>query len=241
MSLATAFARTLKRLMVGGRVTEGVTWLPKLYEGLSKEFERVADYRRDVLRSTVPSDRLPDDAVADLERKYGIEYFTPPALSARKARIIERAQGGGNGGADWLQDIIQQGGFDLYVVSAAGTDPATALGKLIVSSPPGSAGLGYATQYEIDRQYSAAVGDSTTMYGTRSFPDKLTPNPLRYSKEAAGGTPERVFYLSPIEDTVVTDAGDLLSVTEEEYRYLRRQVIRSKFARDWCIAQVVVV
>jgi len=112
--------------MVGGRATAGVTWLPKLYAGLSVEFDRVNEYRKKVLAAAVPNDNLPAEALDDLEGKYGIDNYLGFSTQERINRIIERATGDGKGGPDYLQEQVQQAGFPLYV-RANGNTPTMQL------------------------------------------------------------------------------------------------------------------
>jgi hypothetical protein len=51
----------------------------------------------------------------------------------------------------------------------------------------------------------------------------------------------RVLYLSPYADRLAALDSELLEVTVNEYRFLRKLIIQNKYLRDWCIAQVKVV
>ncbi|MBE3064405.1 MAG: hypothetical protein IMZ69_05235 [Spirochaetes bacterium] len=258
--LTPAIARTLKRLTVGGRVLDGVTWFPKLYEGLSKEFGRVDDYRKKVLAAAIPNENLPTESLDDQEAKYGIENYLGFTDQERVDRIMERANRDGNGGADWLQEQVQQAGFTLYVISngkqptssmqyggdiqyaetvqygisVSRINPATVLGELICSSPPAKAGRRYLTQYGL-MQYGGS-----SLYGTAN-PAFSYPQPRRFLIPSDPLQWGRFFFLSPFADRLAINDGELLELSAEEFRYLRRLIIQTKYLRDWCVAQVKIV
>ena len=240
MSIATSIARTLKRLLLGGRVSSGVTWLPRLLRGLSKEFARVNDLKNIVLRAAVPSRDLPVETLDDLEEKYGIEPIANATDDERRNRIIERARPDGNGGPDWLQEVVQQAGFLLYVlpngripqtrVQYGGTrysrftfygfTPAAAFpgfvpGEIVTSSP----------------MQKDPLSDPTDP--TRSYPQPQAPtiSPLP-------ATWNRYIFLSPFPDRLASDSTELLSISLDEWRYLRRLVVSTKYRRDWAMVQV---
>ena len=256
VSIATAITRTIKRLMVQIKgVPPGVDWLPKLYDGLSKEFGRVNDYRRLVERSTVPHEGMPPESADDYEQKYGVENYGALSDGERIARIIERAQGNGNGGPDFLQDVLHQAGFALYVLanpklassglqygggvqyggfvqyglSRSRTPPATIDGQLITSSPARKGGRPYASQYG-GGQYGAM------QYGTLDYLVS-NPRPVRPIFPADTIYWIRFIVLSPFADRFA-GPGELLTITAEEWRYLQKLVITTKYSRDWCIAQI---
>jgi hypothetical protein len=257
--ITSSIARTLKRLNVGGKVLDGVTWLPKLYTGLSKEFGRVRDYRKKVLAAAIPDENIPVESIDDLETKYGIENYLGLSDAQRIERIVARATGQGNGGLDWLQEQIQQAGFPLYVilnsvqpimamqyggssqysVSAEygqllpRTNPASVLGKLIYSSPAEKAGRRYLSQYGTMQYGSTQYGTADPAYSYPAPREFTIPYlPLRWGK---------IFFLSPFPDRLATTDAELLSITAEAYRFFRKLVIQTKYLRDWCIAQVKVV
>lgn len=259
--LSGAIARTIARLVndKDSIVLRGVSWLPKLYDGLSKEFGRLIEYKDFVRSAAVPHDGLPEDALDDLERKYGVDNFLGVPTAYRIARIMERAYNQGSGGAGWLQDRIQEAGFPLYVIEnqpqpttsiqfgdptpqfseaiqfgqvTSRIDPGTVYGELIVSSPPKKLGTVYTTQYGVATQYG------TVEYGTVD-PSFSRPQPVQFSIPTDARYWGFFFFLSPVEGEIVDDE-ERLEITPEEFRYLKRLIIQSKYLRNWCIAQVVV-
>lgn len=223
-----------------------------LYDGIALEFDRVNDFRTLVTTSAVPNANMNTDTIVDYEGKYGIDEDITATNDERIARIIERAQRDGNGGPDWLQEQIQQAGFDLYVIlntktvsfvpqfgnfqfgqiqfggSIFYTDPRTVDGELIVSSPNGNIG----GQFENFGNFQFG----TTQFGVlvdgfaypRPKPFTLTSDPDKWGY---------VFFLSPDPNGIV-GSGSLLSVTQEQFDFLEKLVIQLKHVRNWCIAQV---
>ena len=263
-SIAVGIARTIKRLMVGGQQNDGTNYIPKVVTGLSGEFNRLNDYRKLVHRSMAASDNIPVEAIDDIENKYGIDNYLGLTNEERVARIIERASTNGNGGADWLQEQVRQAGFDLYVIEnepketeemqyGADTpqyservqyaqilryiDTVGVLGELIVSSPVKKAGRRYdpSSQYGGTTQYSVA-----TLYGTVDE-DFTYPQPGRFLLPTDSKYWKYVFFLSPFSTRIVETESELLEVTAEQFRYLRKLIIQTKFLRNWCIAQVKIV
>ncbi len=257
--LMAAIARTLKRLLAGGRVTDGPVWLAKLYAGLAPEFNRLSEYKGKVMAAAVPNENLPAEALDDLEAKYGIEHYLGLSEQERINRILERASGTGCGGPDWLQEQLQQAGFPLYVIangkqstaavqygdfqysravqygqSVSRTNPASVPGELIVSSPPIKGGWPYLTQYGAARQYSPVM----QQYSKVTDPAYTVPQPARFLIPYEAKYWVRFFFLSPFADRLAASEEELLSLTAEQFRYLKRLVIQIKYLRDWCIAQV---
>ncbi len=258
--ISAAIARTLRRLADHPAALTGQAWLPAIFNGLAGEFNRVVDFKNFVLSAAVPNDAIPTDALDDLEAKYGINNFLGVTTAYRIARVMERAYNQGSGGSGWLQDRIQEAGFPLYVIEntpqpataiqfdsptpqfspaiqfgqvTSRIDPGTVYGELIVSSPPKKLGTVYTTQYGVATQYG------TVEYGTVD-PSYSRPQPVQFSIPTDATKWGFFFFLSPTEGAIVTDPDDLYPVTPEEFRYLKRLIIQSKFLRNWCIAQVAV-
>jgi hypothetical protein len=274
MSFAETAARTLKRLMVGGKATEGPTWIPRLWLGLSKEFERENDYTKLVQRSTVPSDNTPVEALDDLESKYGVSIFPGSTPEERLSRIKQRASTAGHGGPAWLEGQVQTAGYTLYLhrhADHAGDTIAIPMGTadgdimeteededmivlpypsyfpgiLIVSSPAARA----TGTPEYGQIFSSALytADGDAMV-TADGEDMNTLVVFSYPFPEAFVVPiddltawNRVLYLSPYADRLAALESELLEVTVNEYRFLRKLIIQNKYLRDWCIAQVKVV
>lgn len=110
-----AIARTLTRLASVAKIICG-RWIRALATGLAGEYDRIVAYRDAVYYAAIPSDRLGDDAIDDLERKYGIAVYADATIEERRARVVERASLFGSMGPGWLQEQIQKAGFPLYVV-----------------------------------------------------------------------------------------------------------------------------
>ena len=259
MAISDSIARTLRRLMVGIRGAEGAEWIPRVFDGLSKEFGRLNVYRRKVLSAMVPNDNTDPDAYDDLEEKYGIDNYLAVSEEERLDRIIEAAQQNGNGGPDFLQDALQQAGFPLYVLTntkidssgiqyggsiqygggvqyglgVSRTNPASIAGTLITSTIPTEGGRPYAVQYGGSTQYGGSV-----QYGTLD-PLKMNPIPRTPTIPTSPVRWGRFLILSPYEDRFAVD-GELLNLTAEEWRFFKRLVIKTKYTRDWCIAQIEV-
>lgn len=232
MSLSQVIARTLKRLMVGGRATEGATWLARLYDGLSQEFRRVNEFRHLVVRSVVPNRDLPEEALEDMERKYGLRESSVFTNAERLARILERARLDGSGGPDWLQDILQLAGFPLYVhANINNTDPRPIPGELITSSA--------ITGFRTFITWGSFTYSANVQYGEEDR-SRTLPRPTEPTIPADPTKWRPFVFLSPFEDRLATTQEERVSVTPEEWRYLRSLIIRTKYVRDWCIAQVAI-
>ena len=249
--------RTLVRIAsvavgVGGR------WLAAVAAGLAQEFKRVCDFRDMVMCAAIPSDDLCDEAIDDLERKFGISKFGAASMADRKSRILERASFFASGGPDWLQAQIQAAGFPLYVIEnlISGetvntqfgdqqfdettqfgvmpnrTDPSTVPGVLITSSASGPGGA----MVDESSQFGLTQFGGTTEFGTQDT-DYIYPLPAERVLPTDPSLWGRVFFLSPFPDRLATE-DELLYLSTDQRAYLIRLVTQLKFLRNWCIAQV---
>ena len=199
-----------------------------LYDGIACEFDRVNDFRTLVTKSSVPNVNMDPDTIKDNESKYGIDRDSLATDTQRIDRIIERAQRGGNGGPDWLQDQIQKAGFPLYVImNPALIDPRTVAGEIVASSPNGNIG----GQFE---------NYGTFQYGTNQFGVLVDgfayprPKPFNITND-----PDKwgyFFFLSPFPSSLASPT-ELLSITDESLDFLRKLIIQLKHVRNWCILQ----
>ena len=256
MGIEESITRTLQRIGAVSEILNGPT-IRSLYTGIAQEFGRVKSYIDKVLCAAVPSSQLCTEALDDLEDKYGITYFGDVTTQERINRIIERASLYGAGGAEWLEDRIQEAGFPLYVIEnvpgiAETTqfgdvqfdettqfslmpnriDPSTVPGYLITSSAAMRSGgvTASSSQFGVLNQFGS------TQFGTPderfSYPQpadrQLPTNPQLWG---------RVFFLSPFPDRLATE-NELLYLSSEQLKYLERLIIQIKYLRNWCIAQV---
>ena len=214
MSIKTAISRTIRRLNLHGVVMTLPIFGQALYDALSEEFDRVNDFRDIVTKSAVPNLNMDDSVLDDYESKYGITGIFAATETERKGRIIERASENGNGGPDWLEEQIQKAGFDLYVIvnELPYTDPRVEPGELIASSP-------------------------NSNIGGVPGPGVAYPTPNSFTVPADSDTWGYVFFLSPFPDSLATSI-ELLGLSEQELRYLKKLVLQLKFTRNWCIMQV---
>lgn len=255
MSIKESIAATIRRLNLHGIVMRIPIFGKALYEALSCEFERVNDYRKIVLSSTVANKDIDESTIDDNEKKYGIIPISTDTKEERICRIVEKAQRDGNGGIDWFQSQIQAAGFELYVhlntktVSSVPqfgnhqfgqilfggsvnyTDPRTIDGIIVASSPNGNVGALY-------------ENFGTFQFGSQQFGEKVegttNPRPREFTISSDPNTWGYFFFLSPYEDRIANSA-EFLQLTEEQWRYLRRLIMQLKHLRNWCIAQVEVV
>ena len=250
------FFRTIKRLFGKIYNFNPALWFPLLVEGLSVEFERIKSFKNDVYSSTVAHEDMPSFAIDDYENKYGILIKTGTDQE-RINRILERADLNGLPGKDWLERQIQTAGFPLYVIENLpleqtalkwGTfqwgnafwgltdrfiDPNTVLGELIVNSPFTGQGKVYISQFG-SFQWGASqfgVPDLTT----------TTPPPKEYVRTTNQVRYGFYFFLSPDPNGIVLTEPELLELSQSDFNYLKKLIIRSKLMKNWAIAQVKVV
>ena len=232
------------------------TWIGKLADGLAAEPARIAEMRDKALCAAVPSANLCTDAIYDLEEKYGIRHDDVRTDAERVAAIVQRASRDGAGGPEWLELQLQAAGFPLYVVeNTAKTaettefgdvqfdattqfasmpkriDPSTVPGTVIVSAPNMRGGRIVASSSQFG---SGQFGSS--YFGTPSA-TKSYPQPAGFNLPSDPTKWNRVFFLSPIEGRLAT-YDELLILSEDQLRELKRLVMQIKFLRNWCVAQV---
>jgi hypothetical protein len=256
MSVAESIARTIARLNDVTAFSPG-PWMQKVYEGLSKEFERFNTFKNLVLCATVPSSGLCTEALDDLESKYGISYLGDVADQERIDRIIERASLYGAGGKDWLEQQIQAAGFPLYVIENTptvafetqyGDDTQHQISTQYAIMPdkidPGSVAGILITSSANRRGARRVVPES--QYGTGQYgePEYSTPDfTYAYPQPGQRQIPTdatlwgRVFFLSPFSDRVAAPS-EMLLMGNEKIRYLIKLVTQIKYLSRWCIAQV---
>jgi uncharacterized protein YmfQ (DUF2313 family) len=252
VALLQTISRTLKRLYIKG-IPFGLPAFGKaLFDGLSAEFSRVDDLKNKVKNSVVPNDNMSADTIDDYEKRYGVNGIWMLSNQERIQKIIAKASENGSGGPDWLEDLIQASGFDLYVIVnqpdsestfpqygdfqygdvqygglVSYTDPRNIDGELIASSPVSNLG-GLYLEYG-DFQYGD-VQYGTIQEGT-SYP---RPKPFIIPSD-----PDRwgyVFFVSPFEDRLA-GPSELAQIQQEEYDFLVNLILESKFTRNWCILQ----
>lgn len=254
MSIKTSIANTLRRLNVHGRIMALPIYGQALYDAIAEEFDLLNDFRNQVSSAVVPNVNMDSDTIEDFESKYGIANISTSSDKTRIERIIERASGNGNGGADWFEERIQAAGFDLYVhvneqnVTESPsfndyqfnevqfgdlvtyTDPRDIPGEIIASSPIDNIGglfEQFGTEYQFDDLQFGTIDETAAYPRPKTFSIPSDPDRWGY-----------VFFLSPSADEVVTDELDMLALTEEEYSFLHKLILQTKFTRNWCIAQV---
>jgi uncharacterized protein YmfQ (DUF2313 family) len=256
VALLQTISRTLKRLYIKG-IPFGLPVFGKaLFDGLSAEFSRVDDLKNKVKNSVVPNDNMSADTIDDYEKRYGVNGIGMLSNQEGIQKIIAKASENGSGGPDWLEDLIQASGFDLYVIVnqpdsessypqygdfqygdvqygglVSYKDPRNIDGELIASSPVSDIG-GLYLEYG-DFQY----GD--VQYGTiqdgASYP---RPKPFIISSD-----PNRwgyIFFVSPFEERLA-GPSELAQIQQEEYDFLVNLILESKFTRNWCILQAEAV
>jgi hypothetical protein len=241
--MLNAIKNTLRRLLVSLRGLTGLDTVGLLLEGLAVEFGRVVAMKNRVISAVVPNADMDTDAIEDYNDMYGIPDTLGGTDAEQINRIIERAGLGGTATVIWLQEQIQKAGFALYVfpnlpdtanemqmgaptpqMSSAYQmgwgllydNPDEVLGELIVGSPPG-----------IDTEASFVEG-------------QIWPVPEEFSISDDPTEWGFFLFLSPSADGIVTDPGDLLSLTQREFNYLRKIIISMKHMRTWVIAQVAI-
>ena len=256
-SMIDAIARTLTRIASVARNIGGAG-IRALATGLAAEYDRIVAFRDSVYCAAIPSVNLCDNAMDDLERKYGISYYSEATTEERKARIAERASLFASLGPGWLEAQIQAAGFPLYVVENTPTlapntqfgdvqfdsttqfgvmpsrvDPASVAGTLITSSAnkPGGRRTAVNAQFGVGMQFG-----TTSQFGSPN-PAYSYPLPAERVLPADPVLWGSVFFLSPIPGRLAT-ADEMLYLSSDQIAYLSRLVIQLKPLRRWCIAQV---
>ena len=252
--MIASIKKTLLRLSGNIFSFDPVNWYPKLLEGLSIEFSRVRDFKNQILNSTVPNDNMYVESIDDYNIKYGIPSTVGGTNQQKIQRIIEKASLTGMPGKDWLQEQIQKAGFELYVIenevlessvrrlntfqlsisnqlglTARFTDPDLIPGNLIVCSPPSSIG-----KLILPRLGTFQLGQ--LQIGTTD-PNALNPQPFKYVRTDDPKYWGFYFTLSPFPDRVATLESEFLSMSKNEYEYLKQIIIELKLLRNWCILQ----
>ena len=252
-----AIARTLTRLASVAQCIGG-KWIRALATGFAGEYDRIVAYRDAVYCAAIPSDNLCDDAIDDLERKYGIAVYADATIEERRARVVERASLFGSMGPGWLQEQIQKAGFPLYVVENApvanpdptqfgvefddttqfGTmpsrvDPSTVDGVLITSSANKPGGRRVAE----DAQFGTAMQFGASSQMGSPDPAYVYPLPAERVYPSDATLWGCVFFLSPVPGRLAT-ADEMLYLSEDQIAYLTRLVIQLKPLKRWCVAQV---
>ena len=253
-----AISRTLTRLASVARLIGGA-WIRALATGLAAEYDRIVAFRDSVYCAAIPSASLCEEALDDLERKYGIAVYADATTEERKARVLERASLYGSMGYGYLEKQIQEAGFPLYVVENTpianpdptqfgdvqfdsttqfGTmpsriDPASVPGTLITSSAnkPGGRRSAENAQFGVGMQFG-----SSTQFGSPD-PGYAYPTP---AERVYPTDPVRwgcVFFLSPVQGRLAT-ADEMLYLSEDQVAYLTRLVVQLKPLKRWCVAQV---
>ena len=254
-TISTAIENTLRRIgTVAGISGKNVR---AVWRGISKEFGRFVDYRDLVKRASVPSDDLPVECLDDMEDKYGLPEAEEMTDDERIARVVERASIRGSGGKDWLEAQIQAAGFPLYVIENSPrpveetqfgdvqfssttqfalmpkrTDPLTVPGVLITSSAY-AAGAG---RMATESQFGVGMQFGTSFFGTRD-PSYVFPQPRERQIPTDTQKWSRVFFLSPFPDRLAS-FDEMLLLSVEKIRYLKKLVQAIKYLHLWCIAQV---
>jgi len=257
--MLNSIKRTLIRLSGKIYIFNPITYFPFLMEGIAIEFNRIREFKNNVLSATVPNENMWVDSIEDYNNKYGIPQTLNGTNQQKINRIIEKANLNGYPGADWLQEQIQMAGFQLYVIENEpleqnivqyGTvqysisqqyglterfvDPDNIPGDLVVGSPPRGAGRMFLFQYGTC-QYS-----TSSIYGTYD-PNSLNPQPFRYIRTDDQRYWGYYFTLSPFSNRVATDESEFLELNQEEYNYLVLLIKQLKMQRNWCILQAKVV
>ena len=178
------------------RLLKGITILPiikdikLLIEGFSVEFYRFLDYKDSILISVVPNKDMDVQTIPDYNNAYGIPSSLGGTDSEKIDRIIERSDGTGFPGKDWLHDQVRNAGYDLYVrqqeilpsfelqwgdfqfsedvqfgLTERFVDPSTIPGILIVNQPYGGFGKIYIAQCGPGTQiiYDSMMGNGIQM------------------------------------------------------------------------------
>ena len=222
-----------------------------VYDGISEELGRVNDFRDVVKVSVVPNSNMHPSTIKDNEIKYGIDTIILSTNKERIDRIIEAAQRDGNGGPDWLQEQIQKAGYPLYVIlnkivpdifaqfgtfqfgtdqfggTTSYTNPALVPGQLVASSPNGNIGPLF-------------TNFGTFQFGTVNFgslaPNTANPRPKPFTITTDPNKWGYFFFLSPFPDRLATPS-ELLQLSDQEFNYLKKLVIKLKHTRNWAIVQ----
>ena len=254
--MITAIKNTLRRLSGKIYIFNPWKWYLPLLEGLSIEFNRISDFKDQVLSSTVPNSNLPSFSLDDYNKKYGIPDFLATTDEENICLIMERADLNGFPGYEWLEEQLHIAGFILYVhentplttsvrqyntsqygpsiqygLTARFIDPDTIPGILVVGSPPGGAGRIFLHQYG-----GVQYGTTGLQYGTKD-PNSLNPQPIIYIRTDASKYWGFYFTLSPFPDRVAIDESEFLSYDSNALNYLKNLIIDLKLQRNWCILQ----
>jgi hypothetical protein len=226
-----------------------------IYDGISCELDRVNDFRSIVTKSVVPNENMDHSTIEDNEIKYGIDTIISSTNQERIDRIIEAAQRDGNGGPDWIQEQIQKAGYPLYVIlntivpdgvvqfgtfqfstdqfggTSSYTNPALVPGELVASSPNGNVG----PLFEQFGSFQFGTGGFGTL-----VPDSSNPRPREFSISTDPNVWGYFFFLSPFPDRLAL-SNELLQLSDQEFNYLKKLVIKLKHARNWAIVQAEVI
>lgn len=226
-----------------------------LYDGLSCEFDRVNDFRGIVKSSTVPNENMDHSTIEDNQIKYGVDDIISLTSEQKIERIIEAATRDGNGGPDWLEEQIQKAGFPLYVHlniivnatvpqfgtfqfgndqfggTSSYTNPADVPGETVASSPNGNIGPLFKNfgNFQFGNFQFGQQLENTANPRPKSFTITTDPNRWGY-----------FFFLSPFEDRLAL-SNELLGLTQENFDYLKKLVIKLKHLRNWAIVQAEVI
>jgi|GEM_PF-1840456 len=123
------------RKMINGFLPPGSIWVAEEDEGFDQLLEGIADNAEDVraflsLLSEIrrPS-TTPVELLADLEEEFGIVTNENLTEQQRRDQIAAiKFSKGGNGSKDYLEDLLQAAGYDVYVhENSPPVDPATLL------------------------------------------------------------------------------------------------------------------
>jgi hypothetical protein len=224
--MITAIKKTLSRL--SGKIYgfNPVVWYPVLLEGVAVEFNRLREYKNNVLSATVPSEQMTPDSIDDHNRKYGIPSTLSGTDAVKIGRIIEKAALDGYPGPDWIEEQIQKAGYLLYVHE---NEILTQSIKLVVGSTPSGGSKPFLSQLG-----SFQLGDY--QIGTPDF-SKINPQPFIYTRTDDPTRWGYYFTLSPFPDRMAVDSSEFLEVPENDFNYLCNLIIEISLQRNWCILQ----
>lgn len=192
-------------------------------EGLSVEPGRIAEFFQKVLESGVPG-YIPEEALDDWEFFLNLDKNDSLTTKSRNDRIAGKISAQGGQGPKYIQNILQDAGYPVYVTeNVPQVDPTTKTGLLIPGPPT----------YSIISLYAASLGGFTLggrTLGQKQFSDivedvvTIPVIPNRY-----------IFIWFLTGPTGIDDFVDLPNISRDDFI---KQILQIKPAHTWVIAQV---
>jgi len=252
--MSERFVTVLKRLGPKGRLFRIFfgSEFEKFYKAAACAPERVAQWNEKVRDAGIPG-RIPEEALDDWEEFLNLPKKPGLTVAQRNARILGKYNQPGGQGPGYIQDVLQQAGFPLYVYENRRDQAKTYTSNL------GSFTLG-----------SASIGAYTDRIDPRTLNGRLYAGPARYTN-TKDYTPSTLgtntlggFSLGEFSRTLIEEVEYIIGADSSKYIYffflagpngiydfvdipaereddLERLIYEIKPAEAWCIAQINLV